>query len=265
MNTMNILAFERNNKPNRLALLTVGVIGTLSLSACTSLPQAGLIYASNVSVGVGLNIAVAPDPATKQGFKINIGYEQNDVAYVPVAVSSCARGATCTDPKLKEIKGRNKVRDEDLDSDDEPDQVTAPTTTANSGTPTANHAKNDDEKKQALGKKNNKVDAYSVFGTFAANTTISGGIGDANAPKGNAGLGIGKLFSTGVASQNLTEGVRGYLGGDLLSSHGNCFNIGMRYINVYKNTKPAPSDADIQAMMKEISATCNALATKPEK
>ena len=50
-----------------------------------------------------------------------------------------------------------------------------------------------------------KQDAYSVFGTFAADTQI--GVGSS---QGNTALKIGKVFSTGVASQNLTEGLQKY-------------------------------------------------------
>lgn len=61
-----------------------------------------------------------------------------------------------------------------------------------------------------------KTDAYSVFGSFGANTSFgttgSAGAGSNAGTTGNAnaGIAIGKIFSTGVASQNLTEGIRGY-------------------------------------------------------
>ena len=46
--------------------------------------------------------------------------------------------------------------------------------------------------------KDDKEDALSVFGSFD---------GDAGANKDSATLGVGKVFSTGVASQHLTQGL----------------------------------------------------------
>lgn len=55
-------------------------------------------------------------------------------------------------------------------------------------------------------------DAYSVFGSFdgATRSTISANTSDG--AKGDASLIVGKVFSTGVASQLLTEGMRDYYG-----------------------------------------------------
>lgn len=51
-----------------------------------------------------------------------------------------------------------------------------------------------------------KTDAMSVYGRF--NTQAEVPAGAASAPSPSAGLTAGKIFSTGVASQNLTEAVR---------------------------------------------------------
>lgn len=53
---------------------------------------------------------------------------------------------------------------------------------------------------------NAKSDAYSVFGTFNSDAATSVGA----TQNVTAGLKLGKLFSTGVASQNLTEGMKLY-------------------------------------------------------
>lgn len=53
--------------------------------------------------------------------------------------------------------------------------------------------------------KNGKRDAYSVFGSFEADTKAKAGSGTAE-----VGLVLGKVFSTGVASQNLTGGLAAY-------------------------------------------------------
>ncbi|HEY1043300.1 MAG TPA: hypothetical protein VGE60_05505 [Telluria sp.] len=55
--------------------------------------------------------------------------------------------------------------------------------------------------------RNGKRDAFSVFGSFEGNTKVSG---DLN--KAGANIGLGKVFSTGVASQNLTQGMASYFG-----------------------------------------------------
>lgn len=51
-----------------------------------------------------------------------------------------------------------------------------------------------------------KTDAMSVYGRF--NTQADVPAGSASSPSPSAGLTAGKIFSTGVASQNLTEAVR---------------------------------------------------------
>jgi hypothetical protein len=64
---------------------------------------------------------------------------------------------------------------------------------------------------------NDKKDAYSVFGSFDSQTKAEVGAGSkaqstepSAQPKGEVGLVLGKVFSTGIASQNLTEGLRQY-------------------------------------------------------
>jgi len=52
-----------------------------------------------------------------------------------------------------------------------------------------------------------KRDAFSVFGSFDAGTTVGAGV-PAQGAGANAGLDLGRVFSTGVASQNLTQGIR---------------------------------------------------------
>jgi hypothetical protein len=63
-----------------------------------------------------------------------------------------------------------------------------------------------------------RQDAYSVFGSFSANTSFGTSTtasaastsSSGNAVAATAGVNLGKIFSTGVASQNLTEGIRDY-------------------------------------------------------
>lgn len=55
---------------------------------------------------------------------------------------------------------------------------------------------------------NKKGDAYSVFGSFDASTKIATEGG--TSAKGEGGVTLGKVFSTGVASQNLSLGLQGF-------------------------------------------------------
>jgi hypothetical protein len=62
---------------------------------------------------------------------------------------------------------------------------------------------------------NGKQDAYSVFGSFSANTAVgttnnAGDSSKSTTVAATAGVSLGKVFSTGVASQNLTLGIREY-------------------------------------------------------
>ncbi|MET1112151.1 MAG: hypothetical protein ABWX67_11555, partial [Allosphingosinicella sp.] len=54
------------------------------------------------------------------------------------------------------------------------------------------------QERRAQSSKDDKEDALSVFGSFD---------GNANANNSSAALGVGKVFSTGVASQHLTQGL----------------------------------------------------------
>jgi len=55
-----------------------------------------------------------------------------------------------------------------------------------------------------------KGDAYSVFGSFDGATRAAVTAGTGSQAKGETSLIVGKVFSTGIASQFLTQGMRGY-------------------------------------------------------
>lgn len=90
---------------------------------------------------------------------------------------------------------------------------------------------------------NNKQDAYSVFGSFDAKTKAATEA-DSNTQnvKAEVGLALGKVFSTGVASQNLTEGMRKYYEHDGLSkvenakSSNNCLTQAVLILEGFKST-----------------------------
>jgi hypothetical protein len=115
-----------------------------------------------------------------------------------------------------------------------------------------------------VGGENSKTDAYSVFGSFDANTKASVEVGGTTAPKGEVGLALGKVFSTGVASQNLTEGLRRYYAG-LGAEHAgkgitSCLNTGENYIAEYKKTLNLDDAVDkkkLGAIIDRITETCS--------
>ena len=51
-----------------------------------------------------------------------------------------------------------------------------------------------------LEKVEGKTDAYSVFGSFDSGTSVSGST--------SGGITLGKMFSTGVAAQNISQGIQ---------------------------------------------------------
>ncbi|MCY7387139.1 MAG: hypothetical protein LH481_03595 [Burkholderiales bacterium] len=73
---------------------------------------------------------------------------------------------------------------------------------------------------------NTKNDAFSVFGSFDANAGAQAGkasTGTENQGTG-ASLKIGRVFSTGVAAQNLTEGFRSVYAQSRLDAVTSCLN-----------------------------------------
>lgn len=117
-----------------------------------------------------------------------------------------------------------------------------------------------------VGGENNKTDAYSVFGSFDANTKAGAETGGSTTPKGEVALVIGKVFSTGVASQFLTEGMRGYYAGmgaaQVAKAKTSCLTVGENYISEYKKTLNLNDDADkkkLGALLERIAETCSKL------
>lgn len=60
------------------------------------------------------------------------------------------------------------------------------------------------------------TDAYSVFGTFNGNGDGRGTISATGGPEAKGSLSVGKMFSTGIASQNLSTAMRYQLAGACL-------------------------------------------------
>lgn len=114
-----------------------------------------------------------------------------------------------------------------------------------------------------VGGKNEKTDAYSVFGSFDANTKAGAEAGGSSATKGEVTLVIGKVFSTGVASQNLTEGMRRYYSGmgaaQTERAKVNCLTVGDVYISKLKDTLKLDTEEgkkQLAKMIESIIDTC---------
>lgn len=196
-----------------------------------ALPQAPLVYSSKVSVGVGISAATPDQP----GVDIHIGYKQVDVAYVPVAVGKpCDPANSKAVCDLEKLEGKSKVDDRDggglanlhfhakqikvarnelanarkSGDADKIKQAQSALTTAESNFKTALEGTDKQVLFNASGDENNKHDAYSVFGSFDS-FVKAGGDADKAGPKVNASasLNLGRIFSTGVAAQHLTEGM----------------------------------------------------------
>jgi len=90
----------------------------------------------------------------------------------------------------------------------------------------------------------NKTDALSVFGSFNGDATAGGG---ANA---TAGLQFGKVFSTGVAAQNLTQGISAASRATGLAQ---CYNAAA----AAGSRAPEPNR---EATIRDLAARCAALS-----
>ena len=88
-------------------------------------------------------------------------------------------------------------------------------------------------------------DALSVYGTFDSNATAGAPNGTGSA---NAGLRLGRTFSTGVASQNLTRGISAATRVNALTA----FLVAAR-----ANAQAGPAD-QVQASTRSLSAACAA-------
>jgi hypothetical protein len=93
-----------------------------------------------------------------------------------------------------------------------------------------------------------KQDAMSVYGRF--NTTADVPAGAASAPSLSANLTAGKIFSTGVASQNLTEAVRQEAA---LTAMGRCLEGVAKVAAVAAS---AAASAAAVSLIQQLSAEC---------
>lgn len=228
----------------KLVLKLSSVCALFALGACSSLETAPLLYSSKIVVGV----AVSGGATDTAGASFNVGYQQVDVAYVPVAVAKPCQG-TAVDCggkgfQLKELNGESnfietsddgmddeiqkaqdnlnnkktdlKAKKQVLDSleekrkkeganlvsDDQLQSARKEFQRAERAEKSAETALKKLKSPSQDSNKNRRTDAYSVFGSFDQVTKTEAG------KTVEVGLSMGRVFSTGVASQQLAEGVK---------------------------------------------------------
>lgn len=95
---------------------------------------------------------------------------------------------------------------------------------------------------------NDRGDSYSVFGSFDSNTNANG---DGSKASANVGVKLGKVFSTGIAAQNLTDGLgKQYAGGA-------CLEEGRKLLSDYlQATKEKLDSAAYSELAKLVAKSC---------
>ncbi len=169
----------------KFSVMCISACAAAALTAgCASTKQAGLLYSSSVSMGLGMEVKAADAAAP---VSINIGFKTLDVAYVPVAVMETNGAGKETAEKIWASHSQQNGKAEKCLA--ALTKLTAQRPAAGIA-PTANA---DDLPSECDAKR----DAMSVYGQFN---------GDASA-KGNdrsAGLMVGRVFATGIAAQNVS-------------------------------------------------------------
>jgi hypothetical protein len=115
-----------------------------------------------------------------------------------------------------------------------------------------------------------RQDSYSVFGSFSANTSLgvstaaqasTSAASDGKSAASAAGVSLGKIFSTGVAAQNLTEGVSAFYAGNAAASFAACLSaVTARYTAtglLVDGKIKADASEEVKARMDADFARCN--------
>ena len=165
------------------ALPLFAAVSGLGILGCTAIPQAGLIYSSTNVVGVAMKVSTADATAPVD---LSIGYKSHDFAYVPVAVAAGKAGDVSGIEKVWASHSRTSG------------QSARCMTASNSVGTKALAARTTQEQRELDEACDSKRDAMSVYGQFDTTTKLSGN-------DRSAGLVVGKVFSTGVAAQNVSE------------------------------------------------------------
>jgi hypothetical protein len=163
---------------------TVVALG-LAVTACANDP---LIFTSSNTIG----IKIAVSPSETQPLKLNVGYDAIDSAIIP----------TSTDKARDQLLARSHwciTKDEPAKECIDFDPQNRPrTASSTSGAPAASPVLLPDQGGRVI-----RYDALSVLALFDSKAQGAAGAG------ANVGFGLGKTFATGIAAQNISDGLGG--------------------------------------------------------
>lgn len=174
------------------ALTGLAAVSAIGLLGCTAVPQAGLIYSSTNVIGVGMKVSAA---GADSPVDISVGFKSHDFAYVPVAVGE---GKTSANGQVVEISNTHNIWASHTQSEGVTANCKALREDANN---TADAALKANKMRAVAQACDNKRDALSVYGQFDGRT-------DASGKERAANLAVGRVFSTGIAAQNVSHAAR---------------------------------------------------------
>ena len=166
-------------------VMCLALCSAAALSAgCASTKQAGLLYSSSVSMGLGMEVKAADATAP---VSITIGFKTLDVAYVPVAVMETNGAGKETAEKIWASHSQQNGKAEKCLA------ALNKLTTQRAAAGIAPTANADDLPIECDAKR----DAMSVYGQFNGDASATGN-------DRSAGLIVGRVFATGIAAQNVS-------------------------------------------------------------
>lgn len=164
----------------------------LGLFGCAAIPQAGLIYSSTNVIGVGMKVSAA---GADSPVDISVGFKSHDFAYVPVAVGE---GKTSANGQVVEISNTHNIWASHTQSEGTTANCKSLRDEANT---TKDLALKATKLRAVANACDNKRDALSVYGQFDGRT-------DASGKERAVNLAVGRVFSTGIAAQNVSHAAR---------------------------------------------------------
>ena len=174
------------------AISVISTVSALGICGCTAIPQAGLIYSSTNVIGVGMKVSAAGADAPVD---ISVGFKSHDFAYVPVAVGE---GKTSANGQVVEISKTHNVWASHSQNEGSSAYCKSVRDNANTTTDTALKAT---MMRQVARACDSKRDALSVYGQFD-------GRASASEKERAANLTVGRVFSTGIAAQNVSHAAK---------------------------------------------------------
>ncbi len=169
----------------------VAMLAMMTIAGCVKDP---LIFNSATTVG----IKIAVSPSESQPLKLQVGFDQVDSAIVPTSTEAGA-------PQILSRDDGCVTKDEkSIECGDLTVTITRPSPSSSSepGPEPSPGLHDITELPPGKGGKRIRSDALSVLSNFSTTGKAKSGGGSAE-----AGFTIGKLFATGLAAQNISEGI----------------------------------------------------------